>query len=239
MRNNVAWDSTFKLSSWGIKSATPSDNYAEWDVTFNLSSWGIKSATPSWPLCWLGYYLQLIFMRDEIRHPLWPLYWMGSYLQLIFLRDQIRHPLTTNYVDCDITFHLSSSGIKSATPSDNYVEWVEKDFAACSSGHCIAYKIQSHTLAILAILLFQFCARDYVAVSIRVFCFRLQVGFRSFRSTRFGFSCTVFGFRLTGFSFRFTGFSFRFTAWRFSSMWWTAPYHWRIMGVRIQLVKAW
>ena len=105
---------------------------------------------------------------------------MGSYLQLIFLRDQIRHPpLTTNYVDCDITFHLSSSGIKSATPSDNYVEWVEKDFAACSSGHCIAYKIQSHTLAILAILLFQFCARDNVAVSIRVFCFRLQVGFRA------------------------------------------------------------
>ena len=38
---------------------------------------GIKSATPSWPLCWLGYYLQHIFMRDEIRHPLWPLCWMG------------------------------------------------------------------------------------------------------------------------------------------------------------------
>jgi hypothetical protein len=65
------------FSSWGIKSATPSDDYAEWDVTFNLSSWGIKSATPSWPLCWLGYYLQHIFMRDEIRHPLWPLCWMG------------------------------------------------------------------------------------------------------------------------------------------------------------------
>ena len=148
-------------------------------------------------------------------------------------------PPLDHYVDWDITFSISLWGMKSATPSDHYVEWVEKDFAACSSGHCIAYKIQSHTLAILAILLFQFCARDYVAVSIRVFCFRLQVGFRSFRSTRFGFSCTVFGFRLTGFSFRFTGFSFRFTAWRFSSMWWTAPYHWRIMGVRIQLVKAW
>ena len=88
-------------------------------------------------------------------------------------------PPLDHYVDWDITFSLSLWGMKSATPFDHYVEWVEKDFAACSSGHCIAYKIQSHTLAILAILLFQFCARDYVAVSIRVFCFRLQVGFRA------------------------------------------------------------
>ena len=39
---------------------------------------GSSPPPPSWPLCWLGYYLQLIFMRDEIRHPLWPLeVWMG------------------------------------------------------------------------------------------------------------------------------------------------------------------
>ena len=88
------WPSTYR-SSWGIKSATPSDHCIDGGITFNLSSWGIRSATlsdiyvdwdstfsrhPVWPLCWFGSYLQLICIRDQIRHPLRPICSSGYYL---------------------------------------------------------------------------------------------------------------------------------------------------------------
>ena len=75
----------------GKKSATPSGHYVEWYITVSLSSRD-QIRHPLWSLCWMGYYLQLIF-RHQIRYPLWPLCWMRYYLQLIHIWDQIRHPL--------------------------------------------------------------------------------------------------------------------------------------------------
>lgn len=48
---------------------------------------------PLWPLCWLGYSLQLMFKRDQVRHPLWQLCWLGCYLQIIFIFRTLQSPL--------------------------------------------------------------------------------------------------------------------------------------------------
>ena len=122
----------------------PSDDYVQWDSTFSFIFIRAQIRHPALTTMLIGilwYYIKFILIRNQIRHLLWQLYWMGNYVQLIFMRDQIRHPLWRlcwlGYYP-SIAFNWFSWGIKSATPSDNYVEWVEKDFAACSSGHCIA-----------------------------------------------------------------------------------------------------
>ena len=86
-------DSTIKLSSSGIKSATLSDHYVQCDVASHLSSSRFKSATPSDHYVDRRYYFQPYLHKESIPPPLWSLCCLGYYCQLIFTRNQIRHPL--------------------------------------------------------------------------------------------------------------------------------------------------
>ena len=84
--NYVEWDSTFNLSSSGIKPATPSDHYVEWDSTFNLSSSRIKSATLLTTLM-IGILPSTYLYAGSIPPP--PL----TTMLRIFMRDQNRNPV--------------------------------------------------------------------------------------------------------------------------------------------------
>lgn len=103
----LARDSTIKLSSSGIKSATLSDHYVQCDVVSHLSSSRFKSATPSDHYVDRRYYFQPYLHKESIPPPLWSLCCLGYYCQLIFTRNQIRHPCRQEIFP-SFSFNLSS-----------------------------------------------------------------------------------------------------------------------------------
>ena len=139
----------------------------------------------------MGYFLQLIFIRDQIRRPLWPpcwhgifpstylhkgsnppppltTVWMGYFLQLIFIRNQIRRPL---WPPCWMGYFLQLIFIRDQ----------------------------------IRRLLWPLCCHEILPATYlyKKVCFWSKV---------FSFRSTGLGFLTHGFSFQFIEFSFRHTA---------------------------
>ena len=93
-----------------------------WDLTVNLPSQGIKSATPSDHFADMGFYFSNIFIRNQTGYPLWPLRLHrklhGNCSRIFLTRNQIRHRL---WPCCSMGYYLHSSSweIECATPSNH------------------------------------------------------------------------------------------------------------------------
>ena len=189
----------------------------------------------------MWYYLQLIFIRNQIRHPFWPLYWLRYYLQLIFIRNQLLHPLwplfwTGYYYYLQLLFPIEGDKLPILIDSAGLVS---DSPALVSDSSALVY--DSAVVANPGVLVYEsrflvFDSRGLVSDSF------------GFRLTGFSFRLTGFGLRFSGFSFRLTGFSVRLIAWPFSmscGLWgishskfqdWESSEHW---GFWKQLMDSW
>ena len=69
-------DLNLKLSSWEIKTATPSGQYMEQDLNFNFTSGGVNTATHCKQYIDGHSNLNLFFMKDQNCHHL-----LGQYIE--------------------------------------------------------------------------------------------------------------------------------------------------------------
>ena len=98
MNNMLIGVTTSTLSSWGIKFATPYEQYVDWGNNINfIFMKGSKFATPYEQYVDWGNNINFIFMRDQNSPPPHEQYvdW-GNNINFIFMRDQNSPPPMNN-----------------------------------------------------------------------------------------------------------------------------------------------